>query len=373
MRQPDFRFAASASLPREYLFLLIFSVMLLLAQQVRGADTSVFVAKAQEKKLVDTLEALGTLKANESVTISAQTTEIVTDVKFTDGQRVNKGDVLADMSSAEEQALLEEAEATLREADDQLKRASPLAERGFNSEALLSERKRNYETALAQLAAAKSRVDDRRITAPFSGVVGLRNISVGALVSPGTVITTIDDDSVMKLDFTIPATYLAAIKVGLPIRATARAFGDKVFDGKVTAIDSRVDAITRSITVRAIIPNPDGILKAGILMTVEIMKNERQAIVVPERAIIARGANAFVYVVDPKSQAPKIEKKDVSLGARAEGEVEILKGIDPNDYVVTDGSLRVRPGQVVSIAAISTGDEPLTELLDAKKKSDNPS
>ncbi len=332
--------------------------------------TPVILSQATEEEMVDRIEALGTLRANESVTITAQVTEIITSLKFEDGERVTKGQVLAEMTSAEETALLQEAEATLREADEQLKRARPLAKRGVSSAAVLSERLRDFETAAARLEAVKSRLADRRIEAPFAGAVGLRRISVGALVEPGTVITTIDDDSVMKLDFPVPATFLSVMRVGLPIVAEAEAFGNRTFFGEVAGIDSRVDPITRSITIRAVIPNKEQILKAGVLMTVEVLKNKRRVVVIPEQAVIARGRTTHVFKVDPNAQDPKAIKQEVKTGNRHDGKVEIVEGLNAGDYVITDGTLRTRPGQPVSITAIDNDNEPLAKLL--KRKTDNP-
>lgn len=323
----------------------------------------VIIAEAVKTEMVDRVEALGTLRANEQVTVTAQVTETITRLLFEDGQRVEKGQTLAVMTSAEEVAQLEEAEATVREAKEQLERAKPLAKRGVSSEALLSERRRNFETAQARLEAVKSRIADRTIRAPFSGVVGLRRISVGALVEPGTVITTIDDDSVMKLDFTVPATFLSTLRVGLKIEAKSAAFGDRVFTGRVTGIDSRIDPVTRSVTVRAVIPNDAGELKTGLLMTVEVLKNRRQAIVAPEQAVIARGRETRVFVVDPKSSAPTAQARDVVLGAREAGKVEVVSGLTAGEFVITDGTLKVKAGQAVTVLAKDTGDEPLAQLL----------
>lgn len=339
--------------------------------QAQAGPSPVILSEAVSKQLVDRVEALGTLRANESVTVTAQVTETITALHFEDGQEVKKGQVLAEMTSAEELAQLQEAEATVREAKDQLDRVSPLAERGVSSEAVLSERRRDHETAIARHEASKSRLSDRQIVAPFDGVVGLRRISVGALVEPGTVITTIDDDSVMKLDFSVPATFLSTLRVGLPVIAEAQAYGERVFEGKVSGIDSRVDPITRSITVRAMIPNESGVLKAGVLMTVEVLKNERQAVVLPEQAIIPHGRDTHVLVVDRKAEAPVAERRDVKLGTRVGGEVEILEGLKAGEFVISDGTLRVRPGQKVSITAIDNGGEPLVKLLEQAPK--NPS
>lgn len=335
----------------------------------QGKSSPVFIVRSYETELFDKVEALGTLLANESVTVSAQVTEIITAINFVDGQRVKKDHILAEMTSAEENAQLKEAEATVREAKENLDRAVKLDKQLVTTKSALSERRRNYETAVARLEAVKSRIGDRSITAPFAGVVGLRRISVGALVQPGTAITTLDDDSVMKLDFTIPATFLSTTKEDLPIIAKAEAFGDREFRGKVTGIDSRIEPATRSITVRAILPNPDGILKAGALMTVEVLKNKRQAIVVPEHSIIVRGTKAFVYVVNKDAKQPKVEQRTIKTGSRQSGLVEVLTGLKSGEYVVTDGKSRVRPGGAVRIMAVDKNNKSLDELLKQSTKS----
>lgn len=343
---------------------VIASTVFFFALSQAVAQTPVFVAEVKQQTIEDRIEALGTLRANESITVTSQVTEVITKINFDDGQRVAAGDVLAEMTSDEERAQLKEAEANVREAREQLKRVSPLAEQGISSGSLLSERQRDYDAAKARLEAVKSRIADRRIRAPFAGVVGLRTISIGALVEPGTVVTTIDDDSRMKLDFTIPATFLPSVKIGLPIVARAQAFGARRFTGNVTGIDSRIDAATRSITLRAILPNPNGVLRAGALMTVNLFKNKRTAVVVPEKAVIAKGRKNFVFVVDVAAEKPSATKREVQLGGRVTGFAEVLEGLAVGEHVITDGTLKVRSGAPVKVVAQERSGEALDQLLE---------
>ena len=335
------------------------------AEAQRGAPPGVIVQRAAHEQFVDRVEALGTLRAYDSVEVTAKVTETITKIHFKDSQRVEAGDLLAEMSSENERAELAEAEATMREAKAQLDRAKPLAQRGVSSEATLAERQRDYETARARVAAVKSRLSDRRITAPFGGLTGLRRISVGALVTPGTVIATIQNDSVMKLDFTVPSAFLATIRPGLKIEAKAAAYDSKSFKGTISAVDNAIDQDTRSITVRAELPNPDGELKAGMLMTVELLKNPRRAVVAPEQSILMRGNQSFVYVVDPEAAEPTVEQREVVIGARRPGKVEIASGLSAGEAVITHGIVKVRPGQKVRVRAVAQGGEPLSELLSA--------
>ena len=284
----------------------------------------VILKEVRRDRFVDRVEALGTLRANESVDLTATVSEAVTDIHFEDGQRVARGDILVEMTSREEHALLEEALATVKEAESQYERLRPLARRGSASQSLLEQRRREYETARARLQAIESRVRDRLVIAPFAGVLGLRNISVGTFIEPGDLITTLDDDSVMKLDFTLAAVHLATLRPGLPIEARSPAFPGREFQGTVASIDSRIDPVTRSITGRAVLQNPERVLKPGLLMSLVLLKNPRDAVVVPEEALIPSGQQNHVLVVDPDAAQPVAQRRPVTIGARRPGEVEIL-------------------------------------------------
>jgi len=193
------------------------------------------------------------------------------------------------MTSAEEHALLVEAQVRVAEVARQYERVKALAGQRSASESLLDERKRDLDAARAQLVVIELRLADRLVKAPFSGVLGLRNISLDALVRPGDVIATLDDDRVMKLDFSVPSVFLTSLRTGLGIRAKAPAYGDRSFEGELSSIDSRVDPVDRTIGVRALIPNPNRTLKPGVLMQVELLRNPRDGLVIPESALLLQG------------------------------------------------------------------------------------
>lgn len=327
-----------------------------------GNPTQVIVSKAYNKEFVDRVEAIGTLRANETVTLAATVTDTVTAINFTDGQQVAKGDILVEMTSGEEKALLDQQRALVNEASKQLQRTRDLAKNGAASTSILDERQREFTAAKAGMAALQSRLEDRIITAPFDGVVGLRNISVGALLQPGTQITTLDDISVMKLDFSVPSVYLPTLKAGLKITARATGF-DTPFEGEVTAINSQIDPVTRAITVRAVIPNPEGTLKPGLLMTVELMKNPRDAVTIPETAIIPEGRNHFVLVVDESQTPPVAEKRKITIGTRIPGALEVVQGLKAGEAVITQGTMTARPGQPVSVTTEQEPGESLEAVL----------
>ena len=341
------------------------SVLVLVAGMapVFGANAapsaSVIVAEARQESVEDRVEALGTLRANESVTLTASVTETVTAIHFDDGDRVEAGETLVEMTSAEEHALLEEMRATLDEAQTQYERVKSLTKQGTAARSLLDERRRQWDTARARLSAIESRLDDRLIKAPFAGVVGLRDISPGALVEPGDLITTLDDDRRMKLDFSVPSVHLAHLRPGLPVIAKARAYGGKDFIGEIKSLSSRVDETTRAVMVRAILPNPDRLLKPGMLLRVELQMNPRPALIVPEEALVPQGTRQTVFVVD----GDKAVTREISIGSRFPGKVEVTKGLSIGERVVTHGVIKLRPGQDVSIKAVDDGTRPLSAIL----------
>ncbi len=346
-------------------------VFLLLVHPVLAQDkkpdggqgpTPVIVASAYTDKFVDRVEAIGTLRANETITLASTVTETVTAINFTDGQRVVKGDVLVEMTDGEEKALLDQQRALVNEATKQLERAKGLAATGAISKEILEQRQREAASTRAGLAALASRLDDHVITAPFDGVVGLRNISVGALLQPATKITTLDDDSVMKLDFAVPSVFLPTLKPGVEIIAKASGFNES-FKGEVSAVDSQVDEATRSIMVRAIIPNQDAKLKPGLLMTVELLKNPREAIAVPETALIPEGRRQSVFVVDETQDPPVVEKREVVIGTRRPGDVEIVENLNAGEKVVVQGTMMVQNSKPVRVTAEQQKGESLQDIL----------
>ncbi len=342
------------------------SLLVMLALPVHAATrppAAVIVETVTQQRISDNLEALGTLKANELVAITAKVADTISAVRFDDGQSVQAGDILAEQTDAEEVALLQEAESLADEAQRQYERIQRLVTQGSASESLLDERRQQWRTAQARERAVSSRLKDRLIKAPFSGHVGLRQVSPGALVAPGDVITTLVDDSRMKLDFTIPSIYLDTVRVGGEIAATTPAFSGETFSGSVSSLDSTIDPVTRSITGRALIPNPQRKLVTGMLMTVKLQRNPRDAIVISEESVIPRGSDTFVYVVDMSTDPALAEQRKVSLGHRYAGKVEVRSGLTLGEMVVSHGTLKVRPGAPVQIKAVDDGSRSVAEMI----------
>ena len=317
--------------------------------------TQVVVSDTVLTPIYSHTEALGDLRANESVLVSVSVSETISSIRFDDGEQVEEGEILVELHHEEESALLIEAETAVIESKRQLDRVRELVKVGNASQATFDERQRNYDASQARLAATQSRFNDRIIRAPFAGKVGLRSVSLGALVRPGDSITTLTDSSEMKLDFSVPAVLLAQLKTGLPIVAKSAAYPGRVFKGEVSSIDNQIDPVTRSIRVRAKLPNQEQLLKQGMAMTVDLFYNQRESIVIPEEAIIKEAKSNFAYIVESGEEGYLVVKRRLKLGERYNGTVEILEGLSIDEQVITHGSFKVSPGDNVKIVTSFNG------------------
>jgi membrane fusion protein (multidrug efflux system) len=304
---------------------------------------AVITAAVRSERLATQLSALGTARANEAVEVTSKTSKTVTAVRFRDGERVQKGQLLVELDGAQARADLAEAEAARAESASQVNRSKELLSTRALSEAQYEQLEATMKGNEARVASARSRVDDTVIRAPFSGRVGLRRVSIGSLVSPGTTITTLDDISVIKVDFSVPENFLASLREGLKVAAIAAAFPDREFEGKVTSVDSRVDSVTRSVTVRAIVPNADSALKPGMFLNVRLARDERDALMIPEAALVPEQSRQFIYVVEDG----KALRREVRIGRREPGRVEVIAGLRSGDHVIVEGTQKIREGSAV--------------------------
>jgi len=306
----------------------------------------VAVALAATEPFTETLEALGTASANESVVVTPTLEERVVGIFFEDGDAVDKDQVLVKLDDSESRYLLAEVSATLREQQKQFLRISKLAKTNATSRSRLDEEQGLLEIARAKVAHLQAQLRDYTIRAPFAGILGTRRISNGAVVDSDTVITTLDDTTVIKLDFTIPEAYLGVLRSGMDVSAQSPAYPDRNFNGTVTAISSRVDPETRTLTIRAQIPNPDRLLKPGMLLTVDLIKDRTQALIIPEEAVLLEKDRKFALVVTAENT---VTKKEIITGRRSPGKVEVVSGLNAGQRVIIKGITRVRPGISVNV------------------------
>ena len=328
--------------------------------------TAVITSPVVSKAFGDTVEALGTTRANEMVVITADTAEKVTKIYFEEGQDVKKGDLLITLAKGEENAALKAAQATFSEARSSYNRAKNLQSTQAISKATMQERLSTLNQSRATIAGVSARLDKLAITAPFDGVLGLREVSVGALVQPSDIITTIDDISVIKVDFDVPSLFLPTLKKGLKVVGKTEAYGQREFVGEVQTVNTQVDPLTRTVKVRAVIPNEDRVLKPGLLMTINLVKNERQALVVPEESLVKRGQKNFVYIADEKEGKTIAVEKEIKIGARRSGEIEVIDGLQENDQVINHGTLKIKNGTKIKVQAVETEKQTVSDMLEKK-------
>jgi membrane fusion protein (multidrug efflux system) len=303
------------------------------------------------------VEALGTAEANESITVTAPVSERIAAILFTNGAVVEAGQKLVQLENAEELAQAREAEVSLAERRRELERVRSLRDKQMVSEQELDSSQTAAEAAEARLAAAEARLKDRAITAPFAGVLGIRRVSPGSLVGPGTAITTLDDVDPIKADFAVPERLLSAVEPGLAVEVASAAWPGETFTGVLVTVDSRVHPATRAITAQALLPNPRRRLRGGMFLTVALICRPRNAIGIPEKAVIAYSQNHYVFAVRADST---VERREIELGERENGWVEVTAGLAEDQTIVVDGLMDLRDGDRIQVAGetTATGAEP---------------
>jgi len=340
------------SVPLPFLVLSVLAAVLSRPAAAQDAP-GVVVAEAVRVAFPLTVEGLGTARANESVEIRPQITETITAIRFAEGKRVEAGDILVELEDAEALAAVAAARASLADSQSKVARAQELFRNDLVSSAELEPLAARRDADRAALDAAEARLADTVVSAPFAGRVGLRRVSLGALVGPSTVITTLDDTDTMKVDFDVPETALSLLAAGLPVEAHSAAWPDSVFEGRVASVDTRVDPVSRTVKVRALVPNPKGLLRPGMFLSVSLLRSDVETLVIPEEALVPEQSRQFVFVVDAQDV---VAKREVAVGRRRPGQVEIARGLEAGERVITEGTQKVREGTTVRV--LRTGDRP---------------
>lgn len=298
------------------------------------------------RDLVEDIRAFGTLVANESVVISPEIAGRVARIGFAEGQAVGEGDVLVELDAQILRAELDKAQSEVALAEANFERARKLAEQGSGTLRARDETSQGYTAAQANLALAEARLAKTVIAAPFSGIVGFRNISVGAYVSPGDRIVELASVDPLKVEFRVSETHLPNLRVGLPVNVTLDALPGEAITGKITAIDPIVDVSGRAIRLRAELPNPDGRLSPGLFARIRIVIAERSAaMVVPEAALFRDEGRLYVY----RLEDGKAVKTPIEIGLRSPGDVEVRSGLASGAVVITAGQLLLRDGAAVEV------------------------
>ena len=333
------------SLAKWLIIAVLLSYSLLLVAEDRPAP-GVIVAKAEVKSFPLSAEALGNARANESIDIRPKITATLTEILFEEGQEVEAGEVLVKLDDLEQVADLAAARAALVDSEASFNRSTELFRTKVVAKSQLLQDEARKIADEAMVSVAQKRFADTIVRAPFAGRIGLRRVSLGSLLGPDTIITTLDDTRIIKVDFDLPEIYLSRLEPGLKVLAHSAAYPDQEFEGKVSSVDTRVDPVSRTVRVRSVMENPDGHLRPGMFLTVNLLNDTTEALIIPERALIPERSEQYVYVVGDNQL---VEKRAVQIGRRRPGDVEILTGLSAGELVIVDGTQKARAGQAVNI------------------------
>ncbi|MDR0555961.1 MAG: efflux RND transporter periplasmic adaptor subunit [Holosporaceae bacterium] len=297
------------------------------------------------------LKSIGTAISNESVDIMSHVTQAVNSIHFSDCEYVKKGQLLVQMNIEKKTAEKKQAEISLREQEREFQRLEILKQKNVVSAKDYDTQKTRLHDAQAKLDVIKADLKESSILAPFNGVLGIRKVSVGALLTPGSIITTIDDIDKIKVDFALPEKYSLLLKHGLRITVRSAALKDKKFEGVILAVVPRVSAVSRSITVRGRVDNPDHLLKPGMMLKISLKLKDREILRIPERALASIGERHYVFVLNRNKY---VKRKYVDIGERSHGFVEIESGLNVGEKIVSDGISKLSDGDVVTVVKDET-------------------
>lgn len=331
-------------------------------QQAGARTITVEVADARNLKTTADIRAIGSLQSDESVVIAPEVAGRIEEINFIEGRPVKKDDVLVRLDTALANAEVADAQARLTLAQANNERARTLSRTGAVTGKSRDEAVASYQTAVAALELAKTRLSKLELRAPYDGVAGLRGVSAGAFVNVGTPIANVEKVDVLKVDFKIPEVHLGDVKMGQRIELTVDAHPGRTFDGEIYAVNPAVDVNGRALQLRARLANPDQVLKPGLFARILIKgTTERDVVMIPEAAVLPRGQETFVFVVDGN----KAVERKVKLGQRANAQVEVVEGLTPPATIVTAGQQKLRDGATIEIApnGASNGAQPTAGTL----------
>lgn len=324
--------------------------------------TSIIAYQVQQIDQPKQISVLGNLQAQNAIQLAANVTEMIQAIHFVDGQTVVKNQLLVELDNREELALLAEADASVYESRLQYQRVKDVVNRGSVTQSLVDEKYSIWQTAKANYQVIQARLADRKIVAPFAGQLGFSTLSVGALVTPGTEIVSLDDNRVMKLNLFASTEHLPVLTVGQTVSVRTVAFPDRVFLGKINAISPRLEHNLRMIKLMALVDNPERLLKSNMMVEASIGLPDKQQLIVPNTALIMLGDHQYVYRLHKQGEVYQAERVEVFTGEVGETYTEVTSGLNAEDLVVSQGVMRVKDKARVQIKALQ-GDLLQEELL----------
>jgi len=334
----------------KYPFCLLFLVwlgspVLTLAGPPPNIPIPVEASKPTSRHVARTLITTGTLLPFDSAQIASDIPGRITNIHFQSGTQVKANQLLIELDNITQQAELSKAEAEVIQTQAKTERILTLFDKGTGSQQDKEVAIANLAVVKAQAQIAKANFAKTQITAPFSGIIGLKDVSPGDYVTPGETLVNLEDISQLKVDFYLPQVDAASVKVGQKIQITVDAYPDKTFQSFLSAIDPMLDITARRLHGRSIVQNAEGLLKPGMFVRLSLVLEEKDnALTIPEEAILLEKTQAFVYILEDQHA----KKVPVNTGKREEGWVEILTGLTPDNFVITSGLMRVQDGTLVN-------------------------
>ncbi len=318
------------------------------ATAVRANAVTVEAVKVATLSMPQTITTVGSLRSDESVMLRPEVAGRISAIQFKEGQPVTKGAMLFRLDPVVNQAEVAQARANMTLAKSKYDRSVDLAKQNFISGQAKDEAENNMKVAQASLELAEAKLAKTEIRAPFSGVLGLRVVSVGDYVKEGADLVNIEAIDPLKVDFRVPETYFRQVQTGQSLSIALDAFPGRTFDGKVIAVNPQLDAAGRALVIRAQVANTQAALRPGMFARVRLVTKDMQdALVIPEQAVVPEGDERYVFrVLDGKAVRTRIE-----TGQRRDAKVEVVKGLTAEDMVVSAGQIKLRDGMSVNVVS----------------------
>lgn len=317
-------------------------------QQTRKQILNVNAKIIKPQLLTDEIRISGSLLPDEEVDLSFETSGKIIEINFDEGSTVKKGQLLAKVNDRQLQAQLQRLVAQLKLAEDRVFRQNALLERDAVSKEAYEQVKTELATLNADIALVKASIDQTELRAPFDGVIGLRQVSVGTYASPTTIVAKLTKLSPLKVEFAVPERYANEVKTGADLNFTLEGKLN-AFHAKVYARESKIDPTTHTLTIRALYPNAAGSVLPGRYATIRLNKEEiKDAIAVPSEAIVPEMGKDKVFLY----RNGKAEPVEITTGIRTDAQVQVLRGLQVGDTIITSGTLQLRTGLPVTLDAV---------------------
>ncbi len=340
-------------------------VPVVILSNMKPPAASVSATPALEEKWADELQAIGTITATKAITIAPEVNGTVTGIHFESGAKIAREDKIISLNDSAERADLDRYLAQLEITKLTLERSKKLSTQKVESKADFDQKKANMDQAQALVDQAKATIAKKNITAPFSGVLGIRKVNLGDYLQAGTAVVTLTNDNHLFINFNIAERFADKIKTGQTIYFTVDAMGSTEFEGNITSIDPQISQDIRNVSIQATAENKEGKLKSGMFATIRIVLSDKKpTITIPETAIEYGLYGSSVYIIDqadPKNMT--VKKSFIKTGANRKGRVAILSGMTKDDLIVTAGQLKLNNG-----AAITLSDDPVPTIPETTPK-----